>query len=107
MLLGGRTFLGAFISGTPEEFTQTLHVAYYYLAVMSVFLPTQQEQLYGQASLQAEVGAPEGENLKPADMIQAKKAAGRTDRIRKGMRAALLISLATSAFIAAIMMISA
>lgn len=39
MLLGGRTFLGAFISGTPEEFTQTLHVAYYYLAVMSVFLP--------------------------------------------------------------------
>lgn len=39
MLLGGRVILGCFISGSPEEFEQTLQVAYYYLAVMSVFLP--------------------------------------------------------------------
>lgn len=39
MLLGGKAILSCFISGTPEEFTQTLRVAYYYLSVMSVFLP--------------------------------------------------------------------
>lgn len=39
MLLGGRAILSCFISGTPEQFEQTLQVAYYYLAVMSIFLP--------------------------------------------------------------------
>lgn len=39
MLLGGKTILGCFISGTPEEFEQTLQIAYYYLAIMSIFLP--------------------------------------------------------------------
>lgn len=39
MLLFGKTILSAFISGTPEEMTETLRIAYYYLAVMSVFLP--------------------------------------------------------------------
>lgn len=39
MLLFGRTILSWFISGTPEETAQTLQVAYFYLAVMSVFLP--------------------------------------------------------------------
>ena len=39
MLLGGRAILGCFISGTPEEFTQTMEIAYFYLAVMSLFLP--------------------------------------------------------------------
>lgn len=39
MLFGGKTILGCFISGTPEEFEQTLQIAYYYLAIMSIFLP--------------------------------------------------------------------
>lgn len=39
MLLGGKGILGCFISGTPEEAAQTMHIAYYYLAVMSVCLP--------------------------------------------------------------------
>lgn len=39
MLLGGRAILGCFISGTPKEVEQTLHIAYYYLAIMSVCLP--------------------------------------------------------------------
>lgn len=39
MLLGGRAILSCFISGTPEECEQTLQIAYYYLAVMSIFLP--------------------------------------------------------------------
>lgn len=39
MLLFGRTILSWFISGTPEEAAQTLQVAYFYLAVMSVCLP--------------------------------------------------------------------
>lgn len=39
MLLGGKAILSCFISGTPEQFEQTLQIAYYYLAVMSVFLP--------------------------------------------------------------------
>lgn len=39
MLLGGRAILSCFISGTPEEFEQTLQIAYYYLSIMSIFLP--------------------------------------------------------------------
>ncbi|MCM1156461.1 MAG: MATE family efflux transporter [Roseburia sp.] len=39
MLVGGKVILSCFISGTPEEYEQTLQIAYYYLAIMSVFLP--------------------------------------------------------------------
>lgn len=39
MLFAGKIILGWFISGTQEEFTQTLNIAYYYLAIMSVCLP--------------------------------------------------------------------
>ncbi len=39
MLLFGKVILGWFISGTPREVEQTLRVAYFYLAVMSVCLP--------------------------------------------------------------------
>lgn len=39
MLFGGKIILSWFISGTPEEFEQTLKIAYYYLAIMSVCLP--------------------------------------------------------------------
>lgn len=39
MLFGGKTILSCFISGKPEEFEQTLKIAYYYLAVMSICLP--------------------------------------------------------------------
>ena len=39
MLLGGQAILACFISGTPQEFEQTMQVAYFYLAVMSVCLP--------------------------------------------------------------------
>ena len=39
MLIFGRLILGLFISGTPEVFEQTLDIAYFYLAVMSVGLP--------------------------------------------------------------------
>lgn len=39
MLLFGRGILGCFISGTPEDVEVTMRIAYYYLAVMSVFLP--------------------------------------------------------------------
>lgn len=39
MLFGGKAILSCFISGTPEEFEQTLQIAYYYLAVMSICLP--------------------------------------------------------------------
>ena len=39
MLLGGKAILSCFISGTPEEFEQTLQIAYYYLSIMSIFLP--------------------------------------------------------------------
>lgn len=39
MLLFGKTILSWFISGTPEETAQTLRIAYFYLAVMSVCLP--------------------------------------------------------------------
>lgn len=39
MLLLGKTILGCFISGTPEEFEAALQVAYHYLAIMSICLP--------------------------------------------------------------------
>jgi len=39
MLLSGKFMLGAFLSGTPEEITAAMEVAYYYLAVMSICLP--------------------------------------------------------------------
>ena len=39
MLLGGKAILSCFISGTPQEVEQTLYVAYYYLAIMSLCLP--------------------------------------------------------------------
>ena len=39
MLVFGRFILSGFISGTPAEVEQTLQVAYFYRAVMSVFLP--------------------------------------------------------------------
>ena len=39
MLIFGRTILGWFISGNPEDVAATLDIAYHYLAVMSVFLP--------------------------------------------------------------------
>lgn len=39
MLLFGKAILSWFISGTPEETVQTLQIAYFYLAVMSVCLP--------------------------------------------------------------------
>lgn len=39
MLIFGRYLLGLFISGTPDEIEQTMRVAYFYLAVMSVSLP--------------------------------------------------------------------
>ena len=39
MLFGGKIILSWFISGTPEEFEQTLKIAYSYLAIMSVCLP--------------------------------------------------------------------
>ncbi|MBP3474865.1 MAG: MATE family efflux transporter [Lachnospiraceae bacterium] len=39
MLIFGRNILGLFISGTPEVAEQTMQIAYFYLAVMSVCLP--------------------------------------------------------------------
>lgn len=39
MLSAGKMILGWFISGTPEEFEQTLQIAYYYLSIMSICLP--------------------------------------------------------------------
>lgn len=39
MFLFGRTILGGFISGTPQEVAKTMEVAWFYLAVMSVCLP--------------------------------------------------------------------
>ncbi len=39
MIFAGKLILGCFISGTQEEFEQTLAIAYYYLAVMSICLP--------------------------------------------------------------------
>ena len=39
MLVFGRFFLSWFISGTPGEVEQTMQIAYFYLAIMSVTLP--------------------------------------------------------------------
>lgn len=39
MILCGKVILSSFISGTPEEVTETLRIAYYYLVIMSLFLP--------------------------------------------------------------------
>lgn len=39
MLVFGKYLLGLFISGTPEVAEQTMKIAYFYLAVMSVCLP--------------------------------------------------------------------
>ena len=39
MLLLGKLFLGLFISGTTEEVSATMDIAYKYLAIMSLFLP--------------------------------------------------------------------
>ncbi len=39
MLLLGRVILSCFISGTPQDVAQTMDIAYFYLAVMSVSLP--------------------------------------------------------------------
>ena len=38
MLIFGKAILSLFISGTPEEVAQTLYIAYYYLALMSIGL---------------------------------------------------------------------
>ncbi len=39
MLFFGKMILGWFISGTPQEVAQTLDIAYFYLTIMSAFLP--------------------------------------------------------------------
>ena len=39
MLLFGRTIVGGFISGTPDEVEQAVSIAYHYLAVMACCLP--------------------------------------------------------------------
>ena len=39
MLLLGKLFLGLFISGTTEEVSASMDIAYKYLAIMSLFLP--------------------------------------------------------------------
>lgn len=39
MLLAGKWILSCFISGTPEQFDQTLQIAYHYLTIMSLCLP--------------------------------------------------------------------
>ncbi len=39
MILFGKTVLGCFISGTPQEEAQTLQIAYFYLVIMGLFLP--------------------------------------------------------------------
>lgn len=39
MLVFGKGILGLFISGSPEVVEQTMQIAYFYLAVMSVCLP--------------------------------------------------------------------
>ncbi len=39
MIIFGKLILSMFISGTPKEVTETLRIAYYYLVVMSLFLP--------------------------------------------------------------------
>lgn len=39
MIVGGQSILSLFITGTPEEISVTMAVAYRYLFIMSVFLP--------------------------------------------------------------------
>lgn len=39
MLVFGKKILGLFISGSPEVVEQTMQIAYFYLAVMSICLP--------------------------------------------------------------------
>ena len=39
MLLFGKSILGLFISGTPEEIEASMAIAYHYLALMSLGLP--------------------------------------------------------------------
>ncbi|MBO5281697.1 MAG: MATE family efflux transporter [Lachnospiraceae bacterium] len=39
MLLAGRFLVGSFITGTPDEVQKATDIGYYYLTVMSVFLP--------------------------------------------------------------------
>ena len=39
MLLFGKLFLGLFISGTPEQVSLSMDIAYHYLVIMSVCLP--------------------------------------------------------------------
>lgn len=39
MLIFGHQILGCFISGSAQEVKQTMDIAYYYLAIMSIFLP--------------------------------------------------------------------
>jgi putative MATE family efflux protein len=39
MLLFGKLFLSLFISGTPEEVSQSMDIAYHYLSIMAIFLP--------------------------------------------------------------------
>ena len=52
MLLFGKGILSCFISGTPQEFTQTLEIAFHYLTIMSVFLPILYFLYVTRASLQ-------------------------------------------------------
>lgn len=40
MLVFGKTILGLFISGTPQQVTETLAIAYRYLSILSISLPT-------------------------------------------------------------------
>ncbi len=39
MLIFGKSIVGAFISGKPEDAAATIEIAYHYLCIMSVFLP--------------------------------------------------------------------
>ena len=39
MILFGKLILGSFISGTPEQVEEAMKIAYFYLVIMSVFLP--------------------------------------------------------------------
>lgn len=52
MLLFGKSILSCFISGTPQEFEQTLEIAYHYLTIMSVCLPVLYYLHVTRASLQ-------------------------------------------------------
>jgi len=39
MILFGKLILGSFISGTPEQVEEAMKIAYFYLVIMSAFLP--------------------------------------------------------------------